>query len=175
MPNTSTRNKLCQTNFGATPARLLQTTASRPRGCVQGRAPQRRQYVDSSRPVSANSGRSQRTRQQAGLDPERSFETNLDMYLRDIPRLIADLRPAPSRQQHNAFGCCAFHEKPRETCVSMTENSASHGARSRAGPPRSVSTGHGGVSTTFQSCQSLVMSSASTAARPSFGECRLRY
>jgi hypothetical protein len=49
MPNTSTRNKLCQTNFRATPARPLQTTASRPRGCVQGRAPQRRQYVDSRR------------------------------------------------------------------------------------------------------------------------------
>jgi len=30
----------------------------------------------------ANSGHSPTTWQQAGLDPERSFETNLDMYLR---------------------------------------------------------------------------------------------
>ena len=38
-----------------------------------------------------------------------------------------------------------------------TEFSAFLGAQPRAGPPRDVSTSHGGISTTFQSCQSLAM------------------
>ena len=37
----------------------------------------------------------------------------------DILRLIAELRPPPSRQQRKAFGCHAFHQKPRERCVLM--------------------------------------------------------
>jgi hypothetical protein len=36
----------------------------------------------------------------------------------------------------NSFGCLAFHQKPRETCVLMTENSVSLGVPPRAGPPR---------------------------------------
>ena len=75
-------------------------------------------------------------------------------------------------RQRNAFGH-AFHEKPRETCVLMTEVSAFLGAQPRAVPPRDVSTSRGGISTTFQSCQSLTMCAVSVAIRPSFGECRL--
>ena len=56
----------------------------------------------------------------------------------------------------------------------MTENSASLGVPPRAGPPRNVSTSHGGVSTTFQSCQSLAMGAVSAAIRLSSGECRLK-
>jgi hypothetical protein len=55
----------------------------------------------------------------------------------------------------------------------MTENSASLDARSPAGPPRSVSTGHGGVSTTFQSCQNLAMGAVSVAIGLSSGELSL--
>jgi hypothetical protein len=47
----------------------------------------------------------------------------------------------------------------------MTENSASLGVRPRAGPPRSVSTSHGGVSTTFQSCQRLAMGAVFAAIK----------
>ncbi len=56
----------------------------------------------------------------------------------------------------------------------MTAISASLGARQRAGPPRNVSTSHGGVTTTFQSCQSLAIGAASSATRLSSGECRLK-
>ena len=44
--------------------------------------------------------------------------------------------------------------------------------RSRASLPRNISTSHGGVSTTFQSCRSLLMSAASAATRMSSGECQ---
>jgi len=47
----------------------------------------------------------------------------------------------------------------------MTEISASLGARPRAGPPRNVSKSHGGVSTTFQSCQNPAMGPVSAAIR----------
>ena len=57
----------------------------------------------------------------------------------------------------------------------MTENSASLGVPPRAGPPRNESTSHGGVSTTFQSCQSLAMGAVSAAIRLSSGECRFRF
>jgi hypothetical protein len=43
----------------------------------------------------------------------------------------------------------------------MTEVSAFLGAQPRAGPPRDVSTSRGGVSTTFQSCQSLAVGAVS--------------
>ena len=39
----------------------------------------------------------------------------------------------------------------------MTENWAFLGVRPRTDPHRSVSTSHGGVSTTFQSCQSVAV------------------
>jgi hypothetical protein len=64
--------------------------------------------------------------------------------------------------------------QPREICVLMTEESASPGARSRAGPPRRESTSHGGVSTTFQSCKSSAIGAASIPTRLSSGECRLK-
>src|SRR5271157_4486064 len=70
--------------------------------------------------------------------------------------------------------CLAFHEKPRETCVLMSENSAFLGARPRAGPPRNISTSHGGVSTTFQSCQNLATGVVSAPIRLPSGECQLR-
>ncbi len=54
----------------------------------------------------------------------------------------------------------------------MTEVSAFLGAQPRAGPPRDVSTSRGGVSTTFQSCQSLAMGATSAWVRLSSGECR---
>jgi Transposase DDE domain group 1/PEP-CTERM motif len=54
----------------------------------------------------------------------------------DVLRLIGELRPPPVLHRlGNAFGCHAFHQKPRETCVLMTENTAFLGAPSRAGPP----------------------------------------
>ena len=56
----------------------------------------------------------------------------------------------------------------------MTENSASLGVPPRAGPPRNTSTSHGGVSTTFPSCQSLAMGAVSAAIRLSSGECRIK-
>jgi Transposase DDE domain group 1 len=47
---------------------------------------------------------------------------------------------AASPSLGNAFGCHAFHQKPREMCVLMTENSASLGVPPRAGPPENVFT-----------------------------------
>ena len=91
----------------------------------------------------------------------------------DILRLIASCGRHRSYRQRNAFGH-AFHEKPRETCVLMTEVSAFLGAQPRAGPPGDVSTSRGGVSTTFQSCQSLAMGATSVWVKLSSGECRLK-
>jgi hypothetical protein len=48
-------------------------------------------------------------------------------------------------------------------------------ATSVSGPPRNVSTSHGRVPTTFQSCQSLAVGAASIATRRSSGECRFMY
>jgi hypothetical protein len=42
----------------------------------------------------------------------------------------------PLHRLGNAFGCHAFHQKPRETCVLMAENSVSLGVPPRADPPR---------------------------------------
>jgi hypothetical protein len=42
----------------------------------------------------------------------------------------------------------------------------------RPGSPRNASTSHGGIPTTFQSCQSLAMGAVSAAIRLSSGECR---
>jgi hypothetical protein len=82
------------------------------------------------------------------------------------------------RRTAAATGHVAFslsrHEKPRETCVLMTER---FGIPRRATACRSdpnVSTNHGGVSTTFQSCQSIAMGTVSAAIRLSPGECPLR-
>jgi hypothetical protein len=46
--------------------------------------------------------------------------------------------------------------------------------RQRAGPPRNVSTSHGGKTTTFQTCQSLAIDAASIATRRSSGEVPFR-
>ena len=55
----------------------------------------------------------------------------------------------------------------------MTEDSQTL-ARDREPASPDVSTSHGGVSTTFQSCQSRTVCAVSPAARPSSGECRVR-
>jgi len=92
---------------------------------------------------------------------------------RRLARKAVPHRDRSLQRLGNAFGCHAFHEKPREMCVLMTENSASLGAPPRAGSPRNASTTHGGVPTTFQSCQSLAMGTVSAAIRLLSGECRL--
>ena len=43
----------------------------------------------------------------------------------DILRLIGNCGRRPLHRLGNAFGCQAFHQKPRETCVLTTENWAS--------------------------------------------------
>ena len=53
----------------------------------------------------------------------------------NILRLIAELRPATVYRRRKAFGCHAFDQKLRETCVLMTVISAFLGVRPRAGPP----------------------------------------
>ena len=51
-----------------------------------------------------------------------------------------------SRQQRNELDLSRFHEKPWETRILMTEDSASPNARPRASLPRNISTSQGGVS-----------------------------
>jgi hypothetical protein len=48
-----------------------------------------------------------------------------------------------SRQQRNEIDLSRFHEKPWETRVLMTEDSASPDARPRASLPRNISASHG--------------------------------
>jgi hypothetical protein len=79
----------------------------------------------------------------------------------------------PGRLGHGSWRARAAYEKPRETCVLMTEVSAFLGVRARAGLRRNVSTSRGVVSTTFQSCQSLAIDAVSASVRLSSGKCRL--
>jgi hypothetical protein len=88
----------------------------------------------------------------------------------DILRLIADLRPPPSHQQRKAFGCYAFHHKPRETFVLMKTEFAFSARCSLSACPNTRRELVGGAPSLpgTPECRRLDWNQ-----RP-FGECRLR-